>query len=70
MVRKIKVHTFSHGKEEVREVNPEVAEKILKDIGVDPFRRPVIDLKTGEEIWEIRPDIEDILIVPELAGGG
>ena len=71
MTRRIKVHTFGlYGTEEIREVGPEDAENILKDAGVDPFRRRIIDLRTGEEIWEIRPDTEDILIVPDLAGGG
>ena len=71
MTRIIKVHTFGPcGMEEIREVSLQEAENILKDAGVDPFRRQIIDLRTGEEIVEIRPDVEDILIVPELAGGG
>jgi len=71
MTRIIKVHTFGPcGTEEIREVSLQEAESILKDAGVDPFRRQIINPRTGEEIWEIRPDIEDILIVPDLAGGG
>jgi hypothetical protein len=56
--------------EEIREVSLQKAESILKDVGADPFRRQIIDAQTGEEIWEIRPSVKDILIVPDLAGGG
>lgn len=70
-MRKIRVHDFGPcSMERIRDVSPEEAENILKDAGSDPFRRRVIDLKTGKEIYEIRPDVEDILIVPDLAGGG
>lgn len=70
-MRKIRVHRYGPCcNHEIKEVSLEEAEKILKDAGSDPFMRQVIDLRTGEEICEIRPDIEDILIVPALAGGG
>lgn len=71
MTQTIRVHTFGPcGMEEIREVSFQEAESILEDTAIDPFRRQIIDARTGEEIWEIRPDVKDILIVPDLAGGG
>ena len=71
MTRTIKVHTFGPtGTEEIREVSLQEAESMLKDAGVDPFRRRIIDPRTGAEIWEIHPGVEEILIVPDMAGGG
>lgn len=68
MVRVIKVHTF--GKEEVREVTIQEAEKLLEDTYNDPVGGLVADARTGEVISHIGPDIEEIVIIEQMLGGG
>lgn len=70
MTQVIKVHEFKRGMETIREVSLQEAKNILKESGIEPFRRLVINPRTGEEVVEIRPGVEDILIVPDYAGGG
>lgn len=68
MVRVIKVHTF--GKEEVREVTIQEAEKLLEDTYNDPVGGLVADARTGEVISLIGPDVEEIIIIEQMLGGG
>jgi hypothetical protein len=55
---------------EVKEVSLAEAEKILKDTYTDPVGGFVVNKKTGEIIWEINRDVEEILVIDQIIGGG
>ncbi len=67
MERKIRVYGRNKFKMEVREVDLQEAEKILRD----SFQKYlVIDRKTHEFITEITPDVVEITLLPILVAGG
>jgi hypothetical protein len=68
MTRKIKVRTI--GSKEIREVTIQEAEKILEDTYNDPVGGLVADARTGEIIYKIKPDVEKIIIMEQMLGGG
>ena len=68
MTRKIKVRTI--GSTEIREVTIQEAEKILEDTYNDPVGGLVADARTGEVIYKIKPDVEKIIIMDQMLGGG
>jgi hypothetical protein len=68
MERRIKVHIL--GREEVEEVTPQEAERILENIHNDPVGGLVVDVKTGKVIWRIGPEVEEIKILEQWLGGG
>jgi len=68
MTRKIKVRTI--GSTEIREVTIQEAEKILEDTYNDPVGGLVADARTGEVIYKIKPDVEKIIIMEQMLGGG
>ena len=70
MVRMIKVHTLGRNGTEIKEVSLQEAERILKDTYADPLGGLVADRRTGEVIWEIGPNIEELFIVDHMIGGG
>ena len=70
MTRTIKVHVMGRNGIEIREVAPQEAERILKETYADPLGGLVADRRTGEVIWEIGPDVEELFIVNHVMGGG
>jgi hypothetical protein len=68
MTRKIKVRTI--GSAEIREVTIQEAERILEDTYNDPVGGLVADARTGEVIYKIKPDVEKIIIMEQMLGGG
>ena len=66
--RVIKVRTI--GKEETREMTLQEAQKLLDDTYNDPLGGLVADAKTGIVIWQIAPDIKEIIIMEQMLGGG
>lgn len=64
----IKVHTI--GSDKVREVTLEEARKILEDIYNDKVGGFVADARTGQVISEVGPEIDEILLVEQMLGGG
>jgi len=68
MVRTIRVRIL--GREEIREVTLQEAEKILADTYNDPLGGLVADARTGEVISRISPDVEEIIIIEQMLGGG
>ena len=68
MTRKIKVRTI--GSTEIREVTIEEAKKILEDTYNDPVGGLVADERTGEIIYKIKPDVDGIIIMEQMLGGG
>jgi len=68
MTRKIKVRTL--GSREIREVTIQEAEKILEETYNDPVGGLVADARTGEVIYKINPNIEQIVIMEQMLGGG
>jgi len=68
MTRKIKVRTI--GSTEIREVTIKEAERILEDTYNDPVGGLVADARTGEVIYKIKPDVEKIIIMDQVLGGG
>jgi len=67
MVRVIKVHILGR---ETKEVDLREAERILEETYADPFGGLVVDKGTGEVIREIGPNVEELLIIHEMLGGG
>jgi hypothetical protein len=55
---------------EVKEVSLEEAKKVLGRIYADPVGGFVSNRKNGEIISEITPDIDEIIIIDQLIGGG
>jgi len=68
MERTIKVHTL--GKEKVEEVTLQEAERLLENVYNDPVGGLVVDVRTGEVIWPIGPEVEEIRILEQWLGGG
>jgi len=68
MTRKVKVRTL--GSKEIREVTIQEAEKILEDTYNDPVGGLVADARTGEVIYKISPNVEQIVIMEQMLGGG
>ncbi len=68
MARMIKVRTL--GKGMVEEVDLLEAEKILKRVYNDPIGGFAVDAKTREIIWQIGPDVNEIIILEHWLGGG
>ena len=70
MERMIKVHIMGRNGTEIKDVNLQEAERILKETYDDPLGGLVSDNKTGEIIWEIGPNVEEIFIIDHMIGGG
>ncbi|MDH5695790.1 MAG: hypothetical protein OEZ00_04190 [Dehalococcoidia bacterium] len=70
MARMIKVHILGRNGIEIKEVNLQEAERILKETYADPLGGLVADRRTGEVIWEIDSNVEEVLIIDQMIGGG
>ena len=70
MARMIKVHILGRNGTEIKEVNLQEAERILKETYADPLGGLVADRRTGEVIWEIGPEAEGLFIMDHMIGGG
>lgn len=70
MARLIKVHISGRNGVEVKEVDFREAERLLKETYADPMGGLVADKKTGEVIWDIGPDVEELYIIDHIIGGG
>ena len=70
MARMIKVHILGRNGTEIKEVNLQEAERILKETYADPLGGLVADRRTGEVIWEIGPNVEELFIIDHMIGGG
>jgi len=58
------------GDKQTKEVTLEEAQKILDKVYNDPIGGLVADAKTRQVIWSIGPDVEEILIMEKMFGGG
>jgi len=67
MERKIKVR-FSSGGE--KEVTVEEAKRILDETYSDPLGGLIANGKTNEVIYRIDPDVEEIVVLDTIIGGG
>lgn len=67
MTRIIKVHQMGRRGMEIKEVGLDEAKLILEDATAGGW--VVADAKTREVIWEITPEVEEIMIIGTLAGG-
>jgi hypothetical protein len=70
MARMIKVHVLGRNGLETKEVSLEEAERILKETYADSLGGLVTDRRTGKVIEEIGPDVEELLIINYIIGGG
>lgn len=70
MAGMVKVHIMGRGGEELREVSFEEAARLVKETYEDPIGGLVADAKTKEIIWEMSSDVEEIVILGEIIGGG
>lgn len=68
MERVIKVRVLGRG--EVREVTLQEAQRILEDTCDDPIGGLVANGKTNEVIFRIDSDVEEIIIMEQMLGGG
>jgi len=69
VARMIKVHILGRNGREIREVSLEEAETILKETYADSLGGLVVDRRTGKVVWEIGPNVEELLIVNQMMGG-
>ena len=69
MARMIKVHILGRNGRKIKEVSLEEAETILKETYADSLGGLVADRRTGEVIWEIGPNVEELFIVNQMMGG-
>ena len=67
MERRIKVRFASGGE---KEVTFNEAKKILDETYSDPLGGLVADGKTNEVISQIGPDVEEIVVLDTVIGGG
>ena len=70
MTRLIKVHVLGRNGMEIREVALQEAERILEETYADPLGGLVADKKTGEVIWEIGPEVDELYVMDHMVGGG
>lgn len=70
MVRMLKVHILGRNGIEIKEVNLQEAERILKETYADSLGGLVADRRTGEIIGEIGPNVEELFIIDHMIGGG
>ncbi len=70
MARMIKVYIMGRNGLEEREVSFEEAEAILEETYADSLGGLVADKRTGEVIWQMGPDVEELFIVEHAIGGG
>ncbi len=68
MNKTIKVRII--GQKEVREVTLEEARKILDNTYSDAVGGMVANGRTGEMIYQINPDVEEIVVIDSMLGGG
>jgi len=66
----ITVYIMGRNGLEEREVSFEEAETILEETYADSLGGLVADKRTGEVIWRIGPDVEELFIVEHAIGGG
>ena len=67
MTRIIKVHQMGRRGKEIKEVGLDEAKLILED--ATTWGWIVANAKTQEVIWEIGPDVDEIMILGGLGGG-
>jgi hypothetical protein len=70
MARMIKVNVLGRNGLETKEVSLKEAEIILKETYADSLGGLVADRRTGKVIEEIGPDVEELLIINQIIGGG
>jgi hypothetical protein len=70
MARMIKVYVSGRSGLQTREVSLEEAKTILQETYADSLGGLVADRRTGEVIWEIGPDVEELYIIEHMVGGG
>lgn len=58
------------GKKETQEVTREEAKKIMEKVYEDPIGGLVANAKTRQVIWKLEPDVDEILIMEKMFGGG
>ena len=58
------------GEKETKQVTLQEAEKIVEEVYDDPIGGLVADAKTRQVIWKVGPDVEEILIMEKMFGGG
>lgn len=68
--RTIKVYILGRKGQELRRVSLDEAERILKETYTDPMGGLVVNRKTGEVVWEIGPDVEELSVIDQMIGGG
>ena len=58
------------GKKETKQVTLEEARKIMEQVLDDPIGGIVANAKTRQVIWKLESDVDEILIMEKMFGGG
>lgn len=58
------------GKKEKKQVTLEEAQKIMDKVLDDPIGGLIANAKTRQVIWKLEPDVDEILIMEKMFGGG
>ena len=58
------------GKKETRQVTRQEARKIMEQVWEDPIGGLVANAKTRQIIWKLESDVDEILIMEKMFGGG
>ena len=58
------------GKKETQQVTLEEARSIMEQVYDDPIGGLVANAKTRQVIWKLEPDVDEILIMEKMLGGG
>lgn len=70
MARMIKVHILDRNGMEIKEVNPQEAERIFKETYTDALGGFVCEKRTEEVICELGPATEELFVVDQILGRG
>ena len=66
----VRIHIWDRDGLKVTEVDLDEARRLVNETYADAMGGFVVDRKTGRAIGEIDEDVEEILIVTEILGGG
>jgi len=70
MQKMVRIHIWDRDGLKVTEVDLDEARRLVNETYADAMGGFVVDRKTGRAIGEIDEDVEEILIVTEILGGG
>jgi hypothetical protein len=64
----VTIRTF--GRKDMQQVSLEDAQKIIDETYNNPVGGIVVDARTHEVVSQITPEIEEVIIIEQMLGGG